>query len=266
MIARVRYKAPLYLNIAATLCGLATLAKGLAGLGLPVLVFLAYLASPGTGSGSTARRSVSRSSCAFVDLRGRGRAVAPRDAVRHGRPFWDELYGDNHWRRLVVGRHGDRGTFEYFVRELGYAMLPWITLAPAALGAASGDASRGVGARGRAARDPGGRPRQGIFWFGAIWFVPATRWCRCRSRSSTTTSCPPPGLAIAIGCFLDDSLTRRDGRAAAAASWASRCWRWCSSTSRARQERPALHLAVLVRLRQHAGGRPWPPALDFRAR
>ena len=46
-------------------------------------------------------------------------------------PFWDELYGDNHWRRLVVGRHGDRGTFEYFLRELGYAVLPWIALAPA---------------------------------------------------------------------------------------------------------------------------------------
>ena len=53
--------------------------------------------------------------------------------VRHGKPFWDELYGDNHWRRLVVGRHGDRGTFEYFLRELGYAVLPWVPIAPAAL-------------------------------------------------------------------------------------------------------------------------------------
>ena len=40
----VRYKAPLYLFIAAVLCGIATLAKGLAGLGLPVIIFLAYLA------------------------------------------------------------------------------------------------------------------------------------------------------------------------------------------------------------------------------
>ena len=44
LAARVRYKAPLYLYIAAMLCGLAMLAKGLAGLGLPVIVFLAYLA------------------------------------------------------------------------------------------------------------------------------------------------------------------------------------------------------------------------------
>ena len=44
LAARTRYKAPLYLYLAAILCGLAVLAKGLAGLGLPVIVFLAYLA------------------------------------------------------------------------------------------------------------------------------------------------------------------------------------------------------------------------------
>ena len=43
LIGRLQTKAPLYLNIAATLCGLATLAKGIAGLGLPVIVFFAYL-------------------------------------------------------------------------------------------------------------------------------------------------------------------------------------------------------------------------------
>ena len=41
--ARTRHKAPFYLHIASILCGLAMLAKGLAGLGLPVIVFLAYL-------------------------------------------------------------------------------------------------------------------------------------------------------------------------------------------------------------------------------
>ncbi len=136
LIVRVRYKAPLYLNIAATLCGLAMLAKGLAGLGLPVIVFLAYLGF--TWNWKRLNRAqlgfailIAFVTCAVV-------AIPWHHAMlmRHGRPFWDELYGDNHWRRLVVGRHGDRGTFEYFVRELGYAVLPWIALAPAALGAA----------------------------------------------------------------------------------------------------------------------------------
>ena len=101
LTARLRYKAPLYLFIAATLCGLATLAKGIAGLGLPVIVFLAYLVF--TWNWGRLRRAqlgigilLALLACAVV-------AVPWHHAmlVRHGKPFWDELYGDNHWRRLV---------------------------------------------------------------------------------------------------------------------------------------------------------------------
>ena len=95
--------------------------------------------------------------------------------IRHGGAFWNELFGDNHWRRMVIGRHGDRGTFEYFVRELGYGLLPWVALAPAALGWAV------TRRRTRRPRPRSGEARkQGIIWLGAIWFVAPTRWCRCR--------------------------------------------------------------------------------------
>ena len=116
------------------MCGLSVLAKGLAGLGLPVIVFVAYLAF--TGNWRRLNRAqlrygiiVSLVACALV-------AVPWHHAmlIRHGGAFWNELFGDNHWRRMVIGRHGDRGTFEYFVRELGYGLLPWIALVPAALG------------------------------------------------------------------------------------------------------------------------------------
>ena len=126
--------------------------------------------------------------------------------IRHGLPFWDELYGDNHWRRLVLGRHGDRGTFEYFLRELGYAVLPWIALAPAALAYAVMRPVRDV-------------RRQGIFWFGAIWFVSAYALVSMSVTKFHHYILPAlPGLAIVIGCFLDDLLERRDGRAAGAAA------------------------------------------------
>ncbi len=135
LIGRLRTKPPLYLNIAATLCGLATLAKGIAGLGLPVIVFLAYLGF--TWNWKRLRRAQLGFGILLALLTVAVVAVPWHHAmlVRHGKPFWDELYGDNHWRRLMVGRHGDRGTFEYFLRELGYAVLPWIALAPAALAA-----------------------------------------------------------------------------------------------------------------------------------
>ena len=47
LAARTRYKAPFYLYLAAIMCGLSVLAKGLAGLGLPVIVFVVYLAITG---------------------------------------------------------------------------------------------------------------------------------------------------------------------------------------------------------------------------
>ena len=138
------------------MCGLSVLAKGLAGLGLPVIVFVAYLAF--TGNWRRLQRAqlrygiiVSLIACALV-------AVPWHHAmlIRHGGAFWNELFGDNHWRRMVIGRHGDRGTFEYFVRELGYGLLPWIALAPAALRLVGPAQRRAAGA----AADERGRDRE----------------------------------------------------------------------------------------------------------
>src|SRR5262245_52753022 len=268
LITRVRYKAPLYLNIAATLCGLAMLAKGLAGLGLPVLVFLAYLAF--TWNWKRLGRAqlgfailLAFITCAVVAIPWHHAML-----VRHGRAFWDELYGDNHWRRLVVGRHGDRGTFDYFVRELGYAVLPWIAIAPAALGAAVLRRVRGAaagladGAAAAAAR------RQAIFWFGAIWFVAAYALVSMSVTKFHHYILPAiPGLAIAIGCFLDDIVTRRDGRAAAAAAAVGIPLLALVLIDLAAAQKNAQRFIWLFSYDyiNTPGGRPWPPALDFRA-
>ena len=101
LAARTRCKAPFYLYLAAIMCGLSVLAKGLAGLGLPVIVFVAYLAF--TGNWRRLKRPqlrygiiVSLIACALV-------AVPWHHAmlIRHGGAFWNELFGDNHWRRMV---------------------------------------------------------------------------------------------------------------------------------------------------------------------
>ena len=173
LAARTRYKAPLYLYMAAILCGLSVLAKGLAGLGLPVIVFVAYLAFTWNW------RRLKRAQLRYGIIVVAGRVCASWRCpwhhamlIRHGGAFWNELFGDNHWRRMVIGRHGDRGTFEYFVRELGYGVLPWIALVPAALGWAV-HAARGA----RRARAPttAETRKQGIIWLGAIWFVGGVR-------------------------------------------------------------------------------------------
>jgi 4-amino-4-deoxy-L-arabinose transferase-like glycosyltransferase len=198
--SRFRYRAPLYLSIAAMLCGLAVLAKGLAGLGLPVIIFLAYLTF--TWNWRRLRRAqvlpgILVSLIAFAVV-----AVPWHHAmfIRHGMPWWNELFGDNHWRRMVLGRHGDRGTFEYFLRELGYATLPWLAIAPAALAAVVMERVRDVG-------------RQSVYWLGAIWFVAAYAVVSNSMTKFHHYILPAiPGLAIVIGCFLDRLVERRDAR------------------------------------------------------
>jgi hypothetical protein len=89
-----------------------------------VIVFLAYLLFTWNWR-RLARAEILRAlpfailACALVAVPWHHAMLA-----RHGFPFWNELYGDNHWRRLVTGRHGDRGSFEYFIRELGYGLFP----------------------------------------------------------------------------------------------------------------------------------------------
>ncbi len=211
LAAATRHKAPFHLYIAAILCGLAVLAKGLAGLGLPVIVFLAYLLF--TWNWKRLDRAqlprgvlVALLACALVAIPWHHAML-----VRHGFPFWNELYGDNHWRRMVLGRHGDRGFFEYFLREGGYAIFPWAALAPSALLWA---------AIKRALPTPGPSRRQEIFWLGAIWFVAAYAVVSLSMTKFHHYILPAlPGLAIAIGCFLDDVLLHRRGRVALLAAF-----------------------------------------------
>ena len=252
--ARARFRAPLYLFIAATLCGLATLAKGLAGLGLPVIIFVAYLLF--TWNWRRLRRAELGVAILIALLAVAVVSVPWHHAmlIRHGFPFWDELYGDNHWRRLVLGRHGDRGSFEYFVRELGYAMLPWVGLAPAALATVAMSPVRDV-------------RRQGIFWFGAIWFVAAYALVSFSVTKFHHYILPAlPGLAIAIACFLDDVMSRRTGRVAAVVGTLGLGLGAIVVVDLVEAKSSAQHFIWLFSYDyiNAPKGRPWPDALDFR--
>ncbi len=262
---RARTRAPLYLYLAAILCGLAVLAKGLAGLGLPVIVLCVYLAAtwnfgrmarPGLGWAIV----VSVLLCVLVATPWHHTMI-----IRHGWAFWEELFGDNHWRRMVMGRHGDRGTFEYFFRELGFAIWPWLAVAPAA--------AVTLLWRARAAVEEPGRQRFGIHALGAVWLVAAYAVVSLSMTKFHHYILPAiPGLAILIGCALD------------------RIWSAAAAPG-PRTLRPGLlvalaglpwlaYVAVDLVKTKHAAerflwlfsydyvhspvGRPWPPELDFR--
>ncbi|MEO5770123.1 MAG: glycosyltransferase family 39 protein, partial [Polyangia bacterium] len=275
LAAQTRYKAPLYLYIAAILCGLSVLAKGLAGLGLPLIVFMAYLGF--TWNWRRLRRAqlvyavvVSLVGCAVVAVPWHHAMI-----IRHGWAFWNELFGDNHWRRMVLGRHGDRGSFEYFLRELGYAMWPWVGLAPGALLWA-------VMRRRSAAPSPAQVRAQGIFWLGAIWFVSAYALVSVSMTKFHHYVLPAvPGLAICVGCFLDELLGRSRGDGTARVAAAGQGWRvsrLAAVTAVVGLPLLGLVTADLVNAKSASQrflwlfsydyihspkGRPWPDALDF---
>jgi 4-amino-4-deoxy-L-arabinose transferase-like glycosyltransferase len=271
--ARTRRRAPLYLYIAAILCALAILAKGLAGLGLPVIVFLAYLLF--TWNWQRLRRNqlgygvlVALLGCAVVAIPWHHAMLAS-----YGMPFWNELYGDNHWRRLVTGRHGDRGAFDYFLRELGYAALPFVPLAPAALmwGSFRRRRSATAAAETHANAHAHVDRRQDIFWLGAIWFVSAYAVVSLSITKFHHYILPAlPGLALAIGCFLDDLLDEASAdsrpRVAAAAALVGLpllglVLHDLTASTQSAQLFIWLFSYDYVNAPQ---GRPWPPGLDFR--
>jgi len=262
LAARSRARAPLYLYLAAMLCGLAVLAKGLAGLGFPVVIFAAYL----TFTWSWRRLSrpqlpgallVSVLACALVAVPWHHSMV-----VRHGWAFWSELFGDNHWRRLVMGRHGDRGSFEYFLRELGYATWPWLAIAPAAL--------IGFAAQQRARISKDDARSRGVVALGAIWCVLGYGVVSMSMTKFHHYVAPAlPGLAIVIGCFLDGLLRQVHSAKRSATGWLALCGGvpllllvLADLTAAPHSAQRFLWLFNYDYVHSPVG-RPWPDGLDF---
>jgi 4-amino-4-deoxy-L-arabinose transferase-like glycosyltransferase len=283
LAARTRYKAPLYLYIAAILCAIAVLGKGLAGLGLPLIVFIAYLAFTWNWRRMRRAQLLYGVVVALVALIVVAAPWHHAMIIRHGMAFWNELFGDNHWRRMVLGRHGDRGTFEYFLRELGYAILPWVAVAPAALawavmrvgrgapavpeapadGSAVDAAAIDTAARAAAAADV---RRQGIIWLGAIWFVSAYALVSLSMTKFHHYVLPAvPGLAIVIGCFLDDIVERGATRRAAAVALVGLPLLLLVTVDLAEAKNAAQRFLWLFSYDyvHNPHGRPWPESLDF---
>jgi len=266
--ARTRYKAPFYLHIASILCGLAMLAKGLAGLGLPVIVFLAYLFF--TWNWRRLARAQLLHALPFAILACALVAVPWHHAMlaRHGFPFWNELYGDNHWRRLVTGRHGDRGSFEYFIRELGYGLFPWIALAPSALAwvAMRSFGRPTEGTIGIPTMSAAQNKRREVLWFGAIWFVAGYALVSFSMTKFHHYILPAlPGLAMAVGCFLDDVLTEKRGRLMLLAVLVGTPLLALVTFDLTSAQKSAQHFIWLFSYDyvNTPQGRPWPPDMNY---
>jgi len=121
LCARVRSRQKLELLSAWVWCAIASLAKGPAGLALPGLAIAIWLVCAGRPRDLYRRIEPWRGLLVFVVV-----AFPWYHAmlIRHGLAFWNELIGDNYVHR-ALGRHGDRGGWDYYVTWAAYGLFPW---------------------------------------------------------------------------------------------------------------------------------------------
>ncbi|MDH3729073.1 MAG: hypothetical protein OER77_16200, partial [Myxococcales bacterium] len=131
IVRRERRQRPLLMYAFYFSCAIAFMAKGLLGLAIPGLIALLYLIASqrwallGDGELRIASGTlvvVAVSLPWYVAM-----------YVRHGPGFTNRLLIHDHINRLASGVHGDKGTIEYFLTQIGYATFPWVALIPGAL-------------------------------------------------------------------------------------------------------------------------------------
>jgi 4-amino-4-deoxy-L-arabinose transferase-like glycosyltransferase len=188
--AQATNKRQLYLFIAYVLCAVASLAKGPAGIGLPALVLGLYLIVSGRWRDIIWKLDLPRGAVLFIA------AAFPwyhSMLIRHGWPFWNEFIGDNYVRR-AQGRHGDRGTFDYYLQYIGYGMFPWSGLVM--LGGLFGFT-----------QTKGTSPRAQLVGFSLVWFLVELSTVSIVNTKFHHYILPAlPALAILTGVFIDDLL------------------------------------------------------------
>ncbi|MCS6857281.1 MAG: hypothetical protein NZM37_06180, partial [Sandaracinaceae bacterium] len=114
-------------------CGLSLTAKGIPGVGLPGAVALLFLIGSRNWKLLTEGRLRVALGALIVLVVGMPWYVAVY--IRHGAAFIDRFLIHDHINRLTTGVHGDTGSVEYFMEQLGFATFPWIAFAPLAIAA-----------------------------------------------------------------------------------------------------------------------------------
>jgi len=119
-----------HLLIFVTMCGVATMGKGLLGFALPGAILLLFMLA--TNSWRALKDiNPARFLLAFIPV---GFPWYVAMFVKHGNAFYTRFIVHDHFNRLGTGVHQiDSGTFEHFLKWLGIGMYPWVAFVPLAL-------------------------------------------------------------------------------------------------------------------------------------
>ncbi|MFH1810892.1 MAG: glycosyltransferase family 39 protein [Pseudomonadota bacterium] len=143
------------------LVALAFLGKGVGGFALPGLVILAYL-MVSWDWGLLRRVQLLTGGLLFVLISFPWYVVLSLFTGRddESKTFAQRFWVHDHLNRLAAGVHGEKGSFDYFMRQLGFGTLTWAAIMPVAL----------FDALHRPVREPD-RPEEKARVFIAVWAV-----------------------------------------------------------------------------------------------
>jgi 4-amino-4-deoxy-L-arabinose transferase-like glycosyltransferase len=131
ILRRERHTQALYMYGFYLCCALGLMAKGLPGVLLPGIISLFYLLTAKRWQLLTEGTLRIGSGTLLVLVCGLPWFLAMH--IRHGSGFLDRILVHDHLNRLASGVHGDTGTIQYFIEQLGTGLFPWVALVPAAI-------------------------------------------------------------------------------------------------------------------------------------
>lgn len=189
-------------------CALGFMGKGIPGFALPGLIALIYLAAARRWKSLFDGELRVAPGILIVTVIGFPWYIAMY--IRHGAGFTDRLLVHDHINRLAAGVHGDTGSIQYFLEQLGPGLFPWVALVPAAVvgwlwmrdrETPSIDHAPGIGATDEAHDKTG---RRGSLILIAIWFFAAfTLFSAMITKFHHYIFPAVPPAAILSGLFLD---------------------------------------------------------------
>lgn len=216
MLRRERRTQALVMTAFYAFCALAFMGKGIPGIALPGLVALFYLvASRRWNVLFDGQLRVAPGALVIATI---GLPWYVAMYVRHGPGFTDRLLVHDHINRLAQGVHGDTGSIQYFIWQLGYATFPWVGLIPAAalgwlwLGQRRGEGGA-AGPYRSPARSGGGDVQQQTMMLLGIWFFSSFALFSAMITKFHHYIFPAvPPAALAVGILLDRLWGRAEGK------------------------------------------------------
>ncbi len=182
-------------------CSFAWMAKGIPGFALPGLIAGFYLVA--TGRWSLLLSGKLRIAAGMLTIAVTG---LPWYVAMYGRlgPFFtDRLLIHDHINRLASGVHGDTGSIQYFLWQLGYGAFPWLGLAPAAFVSFI--------ALTRADSQEDQSRRRSLILLAMWWIAAFALFNGMVTKFHHYIFPAVPPMAIAIGVLLDQMLGREEG-------------------------------------------------------